>query len=42
MSTFGLVVMVAGALLIYWAFGGGKLDITTGQPATTPKQGYTA
>ncbi len=33
MKTFGLAVMIAGVLIIYWAFG--KVDLLTGQPKPT-------
>ena len=32
MSTFGLFVMVTGIALIYWAMGGGKLNVLGGAP----------
>jgi len=35
MATLGLALMAIGGLLIYWAIGGGSLDLTSGKPKAT-------
>lgn len=34
MSSLGLVIAIAGALLVWWALGAGSLNLATGKPTS--------